>query len=364
MPKRGSYPGLDFIRIGAALSVALYHLAFWYCLPPVPGSLASLFPPQTMFRWGWVGVEIFFVLSGFVIAFSAEDKTAGQFLTSRALRLYPAVWICATITLIVARLGTPSAASDYARSLVLLPVGPWISDVYWTLSVEVAFYLLVAATILLRMKLGRLALILGLWSSGYWILKVTDFLLGHGLQASLRPVENLLTLVWHGCFFAIGIAAHELVQRRDRTKMLLLLSLCVLAGISSILAHARDVLASEGYGGHAWAPVLGWLFAMSLLAASIRWNDFLRQKLGRLAPFARLLGLATYPFYLVHSEVGRALLLRLLRIGQIGAVFVSIVLILGLSFVIVLLERPLREPLRKLLGARGSRTTAVAADLP
>ena len=71
------YP-LDAVRLFAALSVMVYHLSFysWASKDSVVGHMlnhATAFPAATPFTsWGWVGVEIFFVNSGFVIANSAN----------------------------------------------------------------------------------------------------------------------------------------------------------------------------------------------------------------------------------------------------------------------------------------------------
>ena len=102
---------LDPLRLGAALSVAVFHLMFWsWAWPSIgvpPGfehyvAADVQFPSAARFTWfGWVGVEIFFVISGFVIANSASKSSAIEFLFSRALRLYPAVWVCSTATFIV-----------------------------------------------------------------------------------------------------------------------------------------------------------------------------------------------------------------------------------------------------------------------
>ena len=92
---------LDPLRFGAALGVAVFHLMFWSWAWPsigVPPGFEHFvaadvqFPTDAPFTWfGWVGVEIFFVISGFVIANSASKSSATEFLFSRALRLYPAV---------------------------------------------------------------------------------------------------------------------------------------------------------------------------------------------------------------------------------------------------------------------------------
>src|SRR5579871_1299708 len=102
---------LDPLRFGSALAVAFFHQMFWswarYSVGATPGfeqfvAVDVQFLSAAPFTWfGWVGVEIFFVISGFVIANSANNSSPIEFVLSRALRLYPAVWVCATATLIV-----------------------------------------------------------------------------------------------------------------------------------------------------------------------------------------------------------------------------------------------------------------------
>src|SRR5256885_15580134 len=69
-----SYPGLDLVRFAAALMVAVYHFAFF---APAHDPSLTLHPWA---NWSWVGVELFFVISGVVIAFSASQKNASQFI--------------------------------------------------------------------------------------------------------------------------------------------------------------------------------------------------------------------------------------------------------------------------------------------
>ena len=100
---KNHFPLLDPLRFGAAVGVAVFHQMFWswaWVSIGVPGferTVAAdvIYPSAASFTWfGWVGVEIFFVISGFVIANSASKSSPTEFLLGRALRLYPAVWVC------------------------------------------------------------------------------------------------------------------------------------------------------------------------------------------------------------------------------------------------------------------------------
>jgi peptidoglycan/LPS O-acetylase OafA/YrhL len=94
---KNHFPLLDLLRFGAALGVAVFHLTFWSWAWSSTGTAAGFehyvsaglqFQSAAPFTWfGWVGVEIFFVISGFVIANSASNSSATEFLFGRALRL-------------------------------------------------------------------------------------------------------------------------------------------------------------------------------------------------------------------------------------------------------------------------------------
>ena len=150
-----SLVGLDLIRFAAAAMVVWFHLSYWSWAGSgatarmVRGSVS--FPDLAPYAsFGWVGVEIFFVLSGLVIAYSAEGKSSGSFALSRFLRLYPAAWICSTMTAVVLVAADMFSPVGYIKSMLLWPKGKWVTGAYWTLGIEMAFYALVF--LLLAMK--------------------------------------------------------------------------------------------------------------------------------------------------------------------------------------------------------------------
>src|SRR5690606_31869694 len=100
MPKRQYYIGLDLLRFVAAALVVIFHISTFggtepsWRIDPAVAPLGWLHPVGWM---GYIGVQIFFVLSGFIISASAANSPASSFLEGRASRLFPALWLAATL---------------------------------------------------------------------------------------------------------------------------------------------------------------------------------------------------------------------------------------------------------------------------
>ena len=168
--------GLDLIRFCAAFLVVWFHLAFWAkhagsdAGPPLT-SLPDLSASASM---GWVGVEIFFVLSGIVISYSAEKASAWTFLRSRVLRIFPAIWICAPITFFILVLFGSFQFVTLTRMLVasaaVWPTGGWLDIVYWTLPIEINFYVFVFVLLCFRAfdRIDLLFAVLAIISAAAW----------------------------------------------------------------------------------------------------------------------------------------------------------------------------------------------------
>ena len=88
---------MDVLRISGALVVIMYHYTFRGLI--LNGERIPLFPAiEVVTKYGYLGIGLFFMISGFVILFSALNKSPLEFVISRIDRLYPVYWVAVSIT--------------------------------------------------------------------------------------------------------------------------------------------------------------------------------------------------------------------------------------------------------------------------
>lgn len=375
------YYGLDGLRFFSAFAVCVFHLGF-YVWASEYSSMAGIWDHRatleamTSMAWlGWVGVQIFFVISGFVIANSANGATPFGFLRSRLLRLWPAAWVCATITLVVLLMAGENFWQDlqapYLRSLVLWPKGEWIDGAYWSLAVEIAFYTLVFCLLLTRnfRKLPLLAWGLALTSAAYlslvWLKQSGVAPMGGWFDAVMAQAEFLP--LRHGVYFAVGIWVWRLSNRAMTPMAWAGLAIAMGFAVLEIEMRAWEIETVEAIasaGQPLITPAILWVAAVGFMIACTRRPEHFTPRTEATRARLRLAGKITYPLYLVHSAVGAGSMRWLIDIGLSPylALLGAVAIVLGLAAGVALYAEPMaRKPLNAGLDALGRAAGKVKA---
>jgi exopolysaccharide production protein ExoZ len=326
-PAPGRIISLQVLRFAAASCVIALHA--WQVVSGVPNGQNV----GVIGTFGPFGVDVFFVLSGFIIATTAPGRASGLFLKQRAIRIVPLYWLLTLVMMaLLARAGMLTARPLLASALFIptLHAEPYIV-VGWTLCYEMLFYGAVAA-VLLRPRWGWMAM-LGLYAA-----------------ASLaRPMVGGPLLQFIGSPLIAEFLAGVLIARAPRSALA-----GWLAGVAGVVA--LGVLALSGYQGVAtrpefagsgdWQRVMVYGCPAALLVYAAVHLD-LRGRLWRALAY---LGDASYAAYLVH-----VLVLVLVPLSLMGhAQGPAAAMLFGLSWLAAIalherLEKPMQTALKRAL---------------
>lgn len=359
---------VDGVRAVAILWVALFHFAFFWS---AAGKGLDLLPYDDMLAWipladvGHLGVSLFFIVSGLVIALSlTRSKSASQFGLRRMARLWPTFAVCATLTFLTTTVLGPEvlrrSVPEYLISLSFVPpahVGrafgvpgmEWLDGAYWSIWVEVRFYALAA---FLYFALP--------WSFiRCWAVVAAGCAAVHLLGiAGVGPADALSRLLFaeHQPFFTAGIALAFLMHGQERWLARALLTVSV--ALALFYGWAKLDWATAGT-----AVPLGAVLACFVIAAV----SVLRAgaiPLLRWAPMTAL-GRASYVYYLLHQNLGLALLAAVPLAG-LASVMVMLAIQAGLIALAIFLHLNVEKPVLRWLRRRidGPRVAAPQPPQP
>jgi peptidoglycan/LPS O-acetylase OafA/YrhL len=348
------YIFLDYLRAAAAWLVVWDHL-----VASLPQDLGKPLPLAIWVRhnisgplgiiqdFGWFGVAVFLLISGFIISDRAAVESTRTFVIRRILRIYPMMIVAVLLTVAIGGSATPSlqtillnmTLASYLRVPQIVLVG-----VAWTLVIEMVFYAITAATQVMRSSPHRIAINLVL--VGLVIFNRGAFGPSFGLFANVVS------------YLPILVMGQIIYWWLERGRLSAFWGFGYLAAASGLfLLGVRAVNA-------AFEPVTN-SYVISVAYAVLL---FLVLRTARLpeSRIVRFLSETSYSLYLMHGIVGYRLLGVLLpRIGAPAAVALAIAASLAsASLTYLLVERPTLKLARRLTSPpppRGLPESAPAA---
>ncbi len=284
---------MDVLRFFAAISVVLFHYVARYTVDEPIGSI-PLSILSTVTQYGFLGVPLFFMISGFVILASASHRSNFEFLVARFVRLFPVYWLCLSLTAITLLLTANIDFITYLINLTLLQefIGfKSIDGVYWTLAKELQFYfcifILLSLNVISKIKY---------WLS-FWVL----------ITVSFAFLNQPFFMGWfispeYSSFFIAGVCFYLI--KRDGNNIFYSCVLVISSFLSSyyIYISSPEFLTTFTQTNQIISVfIINFFYLFFWMLTTDRWSFQCGNKM-------LILGAITYPLYLIHNVIGKALL--------------------------------------------------------
>ena len=310
-------PELDVLRCAAVLLVLFRHLDV---LPATDSALVRI-PLKLLFEAGWMGVDLFFVLSGFLVAglLFREVQEHGQlqvkrFLIRRGLKIYPGFYVLIAATVGVAIVQGWNLPWKRILSEVFFVqnyhVGLWNQT--WSLAVEEHFYLLLPLLMLLLLRINRgkpdplaaipliyAAMAIGLlglrlwtaWRASFQFVDVGSWCYRHLTPSHLRMDSLMLGVLLSYLHYFHGEALSAWVRRRQ-------VALCVTALAAFAMTMRWPLMTTP------WMYIVGYSIVAAGSGALLLVCVETGLPKGRWARGFAYIGSHSYSIYLWHGAVG------------------------------------------------------------
>lgn len=331
---------IDLLRFFAAISVVFFHYSF----RSYAAGEINFFPYAALSdvsKYGYLGVELFFIISGFVILMSAARGNFRDFFISRVVRLYPAFWICCSLTfLVIVFWGGPKFSfsfSDYLVNMTMLGgfLGfPSIDGSYWSLFIELRFYALVSFVLLIGKVRHAQSIVIA------WLIL--------SIILEFYPIRILRSLfvVNYSAFFIAGAMYFIIWSKGLSFARILAVVASWLLAIYRSIEQLPDL--NKSYGVHfdpfIVAGIISAFFVSFFFIVMRQTGVFGRRDWG-------LAGSLTYPLYLIHQKIGVIVFSGAYEFVNLHILFWGVLAaVLLLSYLICrFVERPLMARMKSAL---------------
>jgi exopolysaccharide production protein ExoZ len=348
MPIPKKINSIQFLRGLAALIVVIYHTAGYIKVNYIPYVFLGDF-----FNFGFAGVDLFFVISGFIILFTSKNyintpSSLILYLKKRLVRVYPIYWLILSILfslswLIIFVLNKnvfktefPNSFFSYLSTIFLLPKHLAINAASWTLSYELYFYL-IFALIIVSKKLKFIPVIILVISFYNSVILNPD-------AYFVKPTYFTFFFSGYNFEFMFGALICQFYQKINFPKTISIIIILISTWVITQLGH--QVGDFDTYKRIITFGIPSALILLSILNLEKNYGmTFLK--------FFVILGDASYVLYLIHFPMMLLLNKIPILLGHSFSlnieIYFSCFIIIAIVFTSIYLHKWVEKPLNKLI---------------
>lgn len=328
-------PLLDMTRWFAALFVVLFH-----CLFMVEHIRVHYPVIKSLTQYGYLAVQLFFIISGFVIFMSVDNhKSPSKFIIARFIRLYPSYIFSVFFTflfLYIFGMSDKITAVDFIGNFTMLPgylgLTP-LNSAYWSLGIEIIFYSFVAAMIFFIKNTETMFNIMALWL----LVSIVNIIY------PLGGLEKFMALKY--CSLFVGGAAIYLLSKKITLYRMLIMLVSAPVSIYYALNHSNKLANLFNY--FSYSPFVVAVMII-LFYIWILFCVFSRQR----PPFSEkvisVMAGSSYVLYLIHETIGRTTIRINPEYGIILATAMIVFLVVVAAAITIWFENPAIHALKRL----------------
>ena len=327
---------IDALRVVGASVVILFH---YFSNGISNGTVTSieLTPFSEIAKYGYLGVQLFFVVSGYLILMST-NRSAWQFAKGRIKRIYPLYWIAIILITAITFLPTLSKNQpDFLQFLANITMFPtafdqgWIDGAHWFMLVEIQLYLFIF--VILKLRMGKhLPTIFPIWAIIIFIWYVFDL-----------NRFNIWYLYGSFSFICGGAIIYSIKQWGWNPLRIIGLLAAIGGGLYSRIGSLERLskIRNTEYSINVVTVIVLIIFGLLLLT--------LLPKVSNIhIPGAVFLGALTYPLFLIHGRLGYMSLERFANEQNKYFVYAFlIILAIAIAYLMLQLDRRIQKILSR-----------------
>lgn len=333
---------LDGLRVIAILIVMLFHYLYLFNNKYYDVN----FIDKSFFKYGYLGVQLFFIISGFVITMSlTKSNNIFTFLKKRWSRLFPAMLFCSFLTFIVITLfdtenlfpESKRIANLIISNTFIAPslINPFISGKlsyidppYWSLWVEIQFYILIGIIYFLNKRnfIQNFIFVSIILSFLYFISHDTK-ILPKNIEWFLRVVLEIFNFSVHALWFVLGVLLYKLYFITKDIKTYILISIVIFLQLLFSNFETHIVVFTV------FCILIFYCFLYNQKILGFLTNSIMQK-----------IGISSYAIYLLHQNMGILIINKVyINFGNVS-LFVPILIMIGFSIAGVLIYKYFEKP--------------------